>query len=215
MLDRHAEADFSGIDPQIALDMEALGLPDAHVYGRKTFRLDANWKLVQEPFLEGYHVQRLHAQSVGPMFADVPNVVDVFGPNIRQTSGKLNFMPSDLDIPGENIHKTVTHAYLLFPNTVVVTSPYYISVMIIMPNGPGKTTVDYAMLTRGPADNPKGEAVYKKSYDMILKVFGTEDFRAAEISHVGLASGALDEVVYSGLEETILLYYNILEGYFT
>jgi hypothetical protein len=50
---------------------------------------------------------------------------------------------------------------------------------------------------------------------MILKVFGTEDFRAAEISHVGLASGALEDVVYSGLEETILMYYKILEGYFS
>jgi phenylpropionate dioxygenase-like ring-hydroxylating dioxygenase large terminal subunit len=211
MLDRHAEPDFSGVDTQLVEDMDAFGIPDAHVYGRKTFHLKANWKLVQEPFLEGYHVQRLHARSVGPLFADVPNVVDLLGPNIRQISGKAEFSPADLDIPGENIHKTVTHAYLLFPNTVVVTSPYYISVMVIMPAGVRSSVVDYYMLTRLPPDSPKGEEVYQRSYEMILGVFGGEDFRAAEISQIGLDAGVPDEVVYCGLEATIPIYYAQLE----
>ena len=48
---------------------------------------------------------------------------------------------------------------------------------------------------------------------MILNVFGNEDFRAAEISHMGLSSGAIRDVVYCGLEETIPLYYGILERF--
>lgn len=211
MLDRNAEPDFSGVDEQLAKDFEAFDMPTAHVYGRKTFHLNANWKLVLEPFLEGYHVQRLHAKTVGPLFADVPNVVDTLGDNIRQISGKVNYTPDCLDIPGENIHASVTHAYNVFPNGVVVTSPYYISVMILMPTAPDRTTVDYFMLTRMPPDNPKGEALYKKSYDMIIDVFGGEDFRAAEISHAGLSTGALDTMVYSGLEATIPIYYDILD----
>ena len=213
MLDRNAEPDFSNLDAQLAADFEAFDIPSMHVYGRKTFELNANWKLVQEPFLEGYHVQRLHAQSVGPMFADVPNVTDVLGLNIRQISGKVAFTPDCLDIEGENIHKSVTHAYLVFPNTVIVTSPYYISVMFIMPKGPGKTVVDYLMLTRSAPDNDKAKELYQRSYEMVLGVFGGEDFRAAEISQTGLESGALEDLVYCGLEETIPLYYEILERY--
>src|SRR5581483_3158663 len=155
---------------------------------------------------------RLHARSIGALFADVPNVTHMMGPHIRQISGKANFTPQMLDIPGENIHKTVTHAYLVFPNTVVVTSPFYISVMFIMPLAAGRTTVEYFMLTPGPPDNPKAEELYARSYELIQKVFGTEDFRAAEICHAGLASGALDEVVYSGLESAIVSYYEALEA---
>lgn len=213
MLDRNAEPDFSNIDDELIDDFKAFDIPDMHAYGRKTFELEANWKLIQEPFLEGYHVQRLHARSVGPMFADVPNVTSVLGHNIRQISGKVNFTPDCLDIEGENIHKSVTHAYLVFPNTVIVTSPYYISVMFIMPKSAGRSTVDYIMLTRGEADNEKAADVYQRSYEMILNVFGNEDFRAAEISQKGLASGALEDVIYCGLEETIPLYYEILERY--
>lgn len=212
MLDRHAEPDFSGVDEQLTADFAAFDLPDLHVYGHKTFHLSANWKLVLEPFLEGYHVQRLHARTVGPLFADVPNVVDKLGINIRQISGKLNFTPDCLDIPSENIHASVTHAYNVFPNCVVVTSPYYISVMFLMPTAADKTTVDYFMLTRRPPDNPKGAALYQKSYDMIVSVFGGEDFYAAEISHAGLSTGAIEETVYSGLEATIPVYYGILDS---
>lgn len=213
MLDRNAEPDFSNMDEGLTADLEAFDLPRMNVYGRKTFDLKANWKLVQEPFLEGYHVQRLHSRTVGPLFADVPNVTSLLGLNIRQISGKMNFTPDCLDVEGENIHKSVTHAYLVFPNTVIVTSPYYISVMIIMPAGPDRSIVDYAMLTRGGTDNEKAAEVYKRSYEMIINVFGGEDFRAAEISQAGLATGALKDVVYCGLEETIPLYYDILERY--
>ncbi|PKB14790.1 phenylpropionate dioxygenase-like ring-hydroxylating dioxygenase large terminal subunit [Novosphingobium kunmingense] len=211
MLDRHAAPDFSGVDDQLAADFDAFELPGLHVYGHKQFHLDANWKLVLEPFLEGYHVQRLHASTVGPLFADVPNVVDTLGLNIRQISGKMNFTPDCLDIPGENIHASVTHAYNVFPNCVVVTSPYYISVMFLMPTAVDKTTVDYFMLTRRPPDNPKGAELYRKSYEMIVSVFGGEDFYAAQLSHAGLATGAIDDVVYSGLEATIPLYNEILD----
>jgi nitrite reductase/ring-hydroxylating ferredoxin subunit len=211
MLDRHAEPDFSSIDDGLVADFDAFELADLHVYGQQTFHLKANWKLVLEPFLEGYHVQRLHASTVGPLFADVPTVVDALGPNLRQISGKLNFTPDCLDIPGENVHASVTHAYNVFPNGVLVTSPYYISLMVLMPTAVDRTTVDYVMLTRRPPDNPKGAALYKKSFDMIISVFGGEDFHAAELSHAGLATGAIDEVVYSGLEGTIPQYNAIVD----
>jgi len=213
MLDRHAEPDFSPLVPELAADLDALELSTAHVYGRKSFDVAANWKLVLEPFLEGYHVQRLHASTVGPLYADVPNVVDKLGPTLRQISGKVNFTPEDLATPGENIHKTVTTVYNMFPNCVVITSPWYISVMVLNPRGPDRTVVDYHNLTRVAPDNPKAEELYKRSYEMVLDVFGNEDYHAAKISHAGLASGALDTVVYSGLEATIPMYYEILEGF--
>lgn len=213
VLDRTAPPDFNGVTAELVEDFEALGLPTAHIFDRATHRLDANWKLVIEPFLEGYHVQRLHSASIGDLFADVPNTVDRLGPHMRQISGKANFEPEMLDLPGENIHKTVTHAYLVFPNTIIVTSPYYINVMIIMPNGVNRSTVEYFMLTPGPADNPKALDLYTKSFALMQKVFGTEDFRAACISQTGLESGALTEVVYGGLEAQIPIFYETVDQY--
>jgi phenylpropionate dioxygenase-like ring-hydroxylating dioxygenase large terminal subunit len=211
MLDRDAEPDFSRVNDALVADWESLNLPRLHLYGHKTFELDANWKLVIEPFLEGYHVQRLHAATVGPLFADVPTVSTVLGDHVRQVSGKADFSPDQLDAAGENIHKTVTITYLAFPNVSVITSPYYVSVMLVQPRAANRSTVQYFMLTRDPADNDKARELFSRSYEMILNVFGNEDFRAACISQTGLESGAVPELVYGGLESQIPAFYDILE----
>jgi len=205
-------ADVSPLSAQVAADFAALGIPDAHVYGRQLFDLKANWKVVLEPFLEGYHVQRLHAASIGDRFVDAPSIVDSFGPNIRQVSGRMGYEPAMLDEnPDGNIHKLVTHAYTAFPNLVIVTSQYYTSAMILMPLAVDRTQVHYFMLTPGPATTPKAEEVFQRSYEMIIGVFGGEDFRAAEITQAGLAAGVPETTVYCGLEENIIRYYDAIE----
>jgi phenylpropionate dioxygenase-like ring-hydroxylating dioxygenase large terminal subunit len=212
-LDGSPDPDWSQLSDQIAEDFTSLGIPTSHVYGRQTFDLKANWKTVLEPFLEGYHVQRLHAASIGDLFQDAPNIVDLFGANVRQVSGRIGYTPEMLDEdPGQNVHKLVTHAYTAFPNCVVVTSQYYISVMILMPRDVDRTIVEYFMLTPGPATTDKAAEVFKRSYDLIIGVFGGEDFRAAEISQAGLAAGVPRETVYCGLETNIVRYYEALEA---
>jgi phenylpropionate dioxygenase-like ring-hydroxylating dioxygenase large terminal subunit len=212
ILDPDAEPDFGIVNDEVAADLDAFKLGSQHLYGHKTFELEANWKLVIEPFLEPYHIQRLHATTVAGMFADVPNITDRLGDHLRQVSGKANFEPSRLDsLAHENIHKTITHAYVLFPSTVIITSPYYISVMIIQPRSASRSTVHYFNLTREAPDNDKARELFARSFDMILNVFGNEDFRAACLSQAGLQTGALKDVLYGGLETPIPMFYEILE----
>ncbi|OJV34782.1 MAG: hypothetical protein BGO24_01515 [Sphingomonas sp. 67-36] len=211
-LDRHSAGDFSTLNGEIVGDLEALNLHHMHVYHQESFDLKANWKLVLEPFMEPYHVQRLHAKSVAPLFADVPSVVDMLDHHIRIITGKVQFEPAILDVPGENIHKTVTHAYIVFPNISIITSPYYISVMIIVPQGVDRSRVEYSMLTREAPDNPKAHQLFADSLRIVLDVFGNEDFRAAVISQAGLAAGGLDKMTYGGLEDVIPKYYEVLEA---
>ena len=207
------EPDFSQLHDQIDGDFSALGIPDAHVYDRKVFDIKANWKVVLEPFLEGYHVQRLHAASIGALFTDASSITDVFGANVRQVSGRAGYEPSMIDEDVDaNIHKLVTYAYTAFPNVVLVASQYYISIMILMPRDVDHTTVHYYMLTPEAATSPKVEDVFKRSYDLIISVFGGEDFRAAEITQAGLSAGVPENIAYCGLESTIVSYYDQLEA---
>ena len=211
ILDPKAAPDFSAVHPQIAADLESLGVPGAHSYGYRRFSLRANWKGVMEPFLEGYHVQRLHAKSIGPMganmFADVVGVTDRLGRHIRQTSGRINFTPELLEERGLNIRNYVVHAFNIFPNSVVITSPYYTSVMSFMPQSAGHTEVDYHMLVESEPDNPKAEQLYARSFEIIQNVFGNEDFAGSETCQVGLESGAIADVIYTGMEINIPRFY--------
>lgn len=211
ILDPKAKPDFSEVHKQLETDFNALGLPHAYAYGYRRFSLKANWKGVMEPFLEGYHVQRLHSKSIGPqganMFADVVGVTDQFGRNLRQTSGRINFTPDLLKECDINIRNYVVHAYNVFPNTVVITSPYYTSVMSFMPHAAGHTEVDYHMLVESAPDNPKAEDLYARSFAVIQDVFGNEDFAGSETCQVGLSTGAIPEVIYTGMEVNIPRFY--------
>lgn len=206
------DLDISQLSEQIEADFTALGIPNSHVYGHKVFELKANWKVVLEPFLEGYHVQRLHAASIGDKYVDAASMVDTFGANVRQVTGRIGYDPSMLDEDSEgNVHKLITHAYTAFPNVVVVTSQYYTSVMLLMPKDVDHTSVHYFMLTPESATTEKAAEVFARSYELILEVFGGEDFRAAEITQAGLTAGVPEETIYCGLEENIILYYEALE----
>jgi phenylpropionate dioxygenase-like ring-hydroxylating dioxygenase large terminal subunit len=198
---------------QICADLEALGLPEMYVYGRRSYDLETNWKFVIEPFLEGYHVQRLHAESIAKLFDDVPSVYSRIGHHQRQISGKANFDPAVLEGNIDNLHKYITHAYLAFPNTIVVTSPYYISVMVLCPRAENRTVVDYYMLVKGKPETEKAEELYSRSYKLIDEVFGGEDFRAALIQQQGLQAGGVDTVYFGGLEKMIGPFHDSVESF--
>lgn len=211
-LNRDIPADWSHLSTEVRDDFEALGLPRYHVYNRRKFMLKANWKLAIEPNLEGYHVQRLHASTIGKFYQDAPNQVSMFGINIRQISGRAGYVPAMLDEdPASNIHKLVTHAYVAFPNCVVITSQYYTSVMLMMPRAVDQTAVEYFMLTPTTADDPVAADLFQRSFDTIMGVFAGEDFRASEISQAGFSTGVPEHAIFGGLEACIPLYYDALE----
>lgn len=214
ILNPEVDPDWSGMSNDFALDMQHLGVPDAYLYGTKRFDLSANWKLVLEPFMESYHVTRLHKDSIGNLFKDMPVIVRKMGPHQRKVAGKIQFKPEMVEDPKENIHKTVTHAYQVFPNGVLITSPYYISMMVLMPQAPDRTLVDYYMLLPEKPVTEKAQDIARRSYDLVLDVFGNEDFRASQTAHEGLASGGLDKLTYGGMENTIPTYYEQLESHF-
>lgn len=209
----NADAPLVNGTRELVADLEALGLHKMHVYGHQSYDLPANWKLVYEPFLEGYHVQRLHANSIAKLFRDDPTIITMLGRHIRQTSGKVNFDPAVLAQGIDQLHRHITHAYQIFPNAIFITSPYYMSVMILMPRAHNRTIVEFFMLVKSAPDNPKAEEIYSRSWKLANDVFGGEDFRAAILQQEALAPGFIDEVYYGGLEEAIDPFHRNIDDY--
>ena len=208
-LDPQVKAPMVPGSDQVAAELDAFGVGGRYMYRRQTYDLPANWKLVYEPFLEGYHVQRLHANSIAPLFVDVAPVMRKIGDHIGQTSGNANFDPSILD----RLHKHVTHTYQLFPNLIFISSPYYMSVMILMPRSEGRTVLDYYMLVKNAPDSEKAEDLYARSFKLAMAVFGGEDYRASTLQQEALAANLIPEVFYGGLEQAIIPFHEQIETY--
>jgi len=205
-------ADFSDAEA-LAPDLEAFGLGEHYLYDRRTHDVAANWKLIIDAFLESYHVQRLHAQTIAAFFADGITVADTIGRHQRAAVGREAYLAEvDRDDWGQ-LRKAVTYTYQLFPSSVIIVSPDYINLLVCMPQSVGRTLVeDFMLIPEKPATN-EAEAHWQRSWDLLDGgTFGAEDFHAAALCHKGLSSGQIDEVILGMLENGIADFHRKIEA---
>ncbi|GAA4004780.1 aromatic ring-hydroxylating oxygenase subunit alpha [Sphingomonas humi] len=197
------DADFAPAEA-LADDLDAFGLPHLHLYRRRTHDVACNWKLVVDAFLESYHVQRLHAATIAPFFADGITVADRIGPHQRAAVGRTDYLERIDRTDWRQLRKAVTYTYHLFPNSILIMSPDYVNLLTCWPRGVGRTLVEDVMLIPEPPRTEEEERHWQKSWDLLDGgTFAAEDFRAAALCHQGLASGLIDEVTLGTLEHGV------------
>jgi glycine betaine catabolism A len=208
---RSDEADFAGVRA-LADDLEAFGLSTLTLYRNKLHPVAANWKLVIDAFLESYHVQRLHASTIAPFFADGVTIADRIGPHQRAAVGRADYLQSIDRSDWRQLRRAVTFTYHLFPNTVVVVSPDYLNILFCYPQEVGFTLVADMMLIPEPPRTEEEERHWAKSWDLLDGgTFAAEDFRAAALCHQGLASGLVEDVTLGTLEHGIAEFHALVD----
>lgn len=214
-LDGDAQAGFGHLGDELIDELEAMNLADMHLFAHRRHKVAGNWKLVMDTFLEGYHVTRLHATTLGHLFEDAIVRVDRLGSHLRQTSGRMKFEP---EMVGESqtldeLRKVVTYVYTLVPNGVVICSPDYVNLLLLQPQGPDETLVENFMLTDLAPATDKARERWQRSLDLTDGSAFQEDFAASTASHQGLKTGGVKELILGGYEQAIKTYHDILQGF--
>jgi hypothetical protein len=166
-----------------------------------------------DAFLESYHVQRLHAATIGKFFADGVTAGDRIGFHQRSAVGRADYLARIDPDDWAGLRSAITFAYQLFPATVIVVSPDYVNVMTLMPQAVDRTLVENFMLIPQPPSNEEEELHWRKSWTLLDEgTFGGEDFRAAALGQQGLASGAVERLTLGTLETGIRHFHDQVEA---
>jgi phenylpropionate dioxygenase-like ring-hydroxylating dioxygenase large terminal subunit len=203
--DLDAPALLAGLDPEFeAWDFQSL----VHI-GDDTYETPMNWKLAIDTFGETYHFEKLHRNTLAPIFHGNVQLYDTYGRNHRMA---LCIRAIDLmrHVPEEDWHVTMGAfpVYYLFPNIQVNVGANTVTLVRVYPDGasPGRSRSRVSFYARPEAlkANPEGVRGLSRGFAEIIR---DEDYVAAASSHVGAESGQTGHFIF-GRNEPALHHYH-------
>jgi phenylpropionate dioxygenase-like ring-hydroxylating dioxygenase large terminal subunit len=172
----------------------------------------ANWKVVVEGFLEGYHIRETHRETFFPIQYDNVNVVEAFGPHSRiafpyRRIERLRAVSPD----ARTIDGLFTLVYHLFPNAMLATFPHTVVVVAVEPLAIDRTLLVTSTLARPGRDDVAGAEAIRRSGDFVV-AGAAEDRAVACAVQRGLASGANDCFEFGRFEGAIAHFHRTLDA---
>jgi phenylpropionate dioxygenase-like ring-hydroxylating dioxygenase large terminal subunit len=202
--------DGSGEDAALAALPDVLP-PDFRVISTTQQRNAANWKVVMEGFLEGYHIFPTHRETFYPAQFDNLNVVETFGRHSRITFPYRNIQKLRTVAPeARRVGGTVTFLYHLFPNVFIATFPYRIVMGVIEPSAIDATTIVNYTLARA-RDVQDNKPAVERDADFV-NAGAREDRAVVESIQRGMASGANDVYEFGRFEGAITHFHRNLHA---
>ena len=100
----------------------------------------------------------------------------------------------------------------IFPNSVIVYHPDYISHLGMFPAAADETLFVHTMLTPETPSDEKAETHWARSFELMdTAVFNGEDLVVCEQIQRGLSSGANDRLILGRLEQNLRWFHETLK----
>jgi len=179
-------------------DLQSLGIEDWKIYERRELQ-SANWKATHDGYVDGYHLEVLHPKTVGLVSKGAVNTFDCVGPHQR-----IGFANQDIDrLRGRSPSsweqdEGFGFVRTIFPNvSFAVRSGAGGLVSQLLPGPTPDRSKTIQTFLR--AELPETEE-QKRRADLEVELFHAavrdEDYATVEGVQQGMASGAIDEVVF-------------------
>ena len=169
----------------------------------RDFRIDANWKLVAENFLDGYHVPWTHSQVGGPQtalnFEDTDIGDDVFG--FFMPNGEADKPKTSEPLPGmPRLPERLRFAQDLvcvFPNTLLLLTPGWFQAITVHPDGVAASDERFAVYYMGEEAMSAAMAPRRRAFTSALQRVNEQDLTMLARLQQGRHSSAADDLRFT------------------
>ncbi len=194
-------------------DFDAFGVGTSVMFRKVEQVKRTNWKLVVDAFQDGYHIHHLHRHTIAPFFKDCVSINERAGDHLRAVVARDSFDETASLPPDQwNIREHATYSHYVFPNSIFIMHPDYISIIGLFPLSPGETVYTHRLLTPHAPQSGKERDHYERSFDLIENgVFQAEDLDVSERAQAAMEGGAKWPMTLGAMETGIRMVHDILE----
>ncbi len=198
-------------------DFEDMNFKDWHYVGNRTIH-GANWKIAFDGYLEGYHFQSLHPETIFPRTPSNTTHYEGFGPSMRIGFPQHEIKNLLKDVSRDEWGTRENYGYdfvrILFPNVSIFVAPEITQVAQLFP-GPtpdkNRTVLNY--LCREAPRTPEEEENLQGMANFFRDVTYEEDYVIGMEIQKGLESGAHKELIFGKNERGNQYFHEWLNWY--
>ena len=189
--------------------------PEQQMFETEEMVDEANWKILNETLMEGYHIKSLHSETFYPYGLDNINLVEIYGANSRVTYPfrRIEKM-RDVAPDQRRIDGLVTSVYLVFPTASVSVLSKHTNLAILEPLSPTSSRwVLYRMVNRAvdgkdiPLEEAQRDALFVGDSGQI------EDREAARAIQQSVSSSGNTHFTFGHFESAIVNFHQHLAKY--
>ena len=197
------------LGPDMDSILAGYGLEDLHCVRAEGFDEPVNWKIMQDAFLDGYHIAYAHPNTAAKIIHTNVMAFEDFGRHCRFIAPRKTIDKwIDVDPPeGESLVPYVTETQFLGPCHTLLKQPDHFQLLTFRPDPvhPDRSWMEMRLIVppqeRSGMTEERWTKLWDKNWKILLDVLHQEDFPLLRASQTGMGSKDAGDMVL-GRNET-------------
>jgi len=190
------------LGPEMDAAMASYEIDTLVNFREETFLEPVNWKIMQDAFLDGYHIKYAHPNTAGKIIHTNILAVEDYGRHARFLSARKTLDRwLEEDTAGQSLAKDVTESHFVGPNSTLLKLPDHYELLTFRPHETDPNQCYMQMRLMVPTMGDSGfeqeawDRRWNKNWDILLAVLHEEDFPLLRSSQSALGSADAGSMV--------------------
>ncbi|MFF0816301.1 SRPBCC family protein [Rhodococcus sp. NPDC003318] len=201
--DADADIDVAAwLGPEMDAILSTYDLESKVAVKAEGFDEPVNWKIMQDAFLDGYHIQYAHPNTAAKHIHTNVMAFDDFGRHCRFIALRKSIDRWIEEDPGDrSLAKDVTETHFLLPNSTLLRQPDHFQLLTFRPHptDPQRSRMEMRLIVPKVEDTElteeKWTRIWDKNWEILLAVLHAEDFPLLRDSQVSMSSASAGRMV--------------------